>query len=660
MGAFSKILIANRGEIACRIGRACRAMGIRSVAIFSDPDRHAPFVRQADEAAYIGPPVSAASFLAIDKIVTLAKELEVDAVHPGYGFLAENADFAQACVDGGIAFIGPTPEAIRRLGNKIEAKRLMAEAGVPTIPGFSAAELSEQEIADAALKLGFPVLIKAAAGGGGRGMRVVRAPDGLGQALQAARAEAKNAFKDDTLLVERFFARARHIEVQILGDAHGNVVHCFERECSIQRRHQKIIEEAPAVRVSDRTKALLHAAAVKAARAVAYQSAGTVEFVVNEAEEPFFLEVNTRLQVEHPVTEEITGLDLVRLQIEIAEGAPLPFAQRDLAVRGHAIEARVYAEDPRSGFLPSTGTLDVWEAAVVPGVRYESGVESGSEVSSHYDPLLAKVIATGANREEARRRLLLALSRLCVLGVRTNVSLLAGVLDHEEFVKGGAETSFLEAAGVIDGLTTADDHEAHRLHAVAAALWSQAARRRRAPVLPDLPSGWRNVRNMMQRATYHVGDETLDVQYRMGRHGCADIVVDGVASSVGLLEADERQIVFVKDGVRRAHRVVAAGTTVWVHSQLGTSELREVARLPEAEPAQAHGGCRAPVPGRVLAVFVEVGAKVTRGDVLVSLEAMKMEHRITAAKGAVVTAVRVRAGEQVEADSVLVELDEAT
>ena len=407
-----KLLIANRGEIARRVMRTCRALGVRTVAVFSDADADAPHVAEADEAVRIGPPPSLESYLSIDRLLAAAAATGADAVHPGYGFLAENADFAERCAAAGLAFVGPPPDAIRRMGSKVGAREIMAAAGVPMVPGVSGAGLDDAALRAAAEGIGFPLLIKASAGGGGKGMRLVREPAALVESLAAARREAQRAFGDDTLLVERYFDAPRHIEVQIFGDAHGHVVHLFERECSIQRRFQKVIEEAPSPVVDAGLRDRLGAAAVAAGRAIGYVGAGTVEFIVDQRGEFYFLEVNTRLQVEHPVTEAITGLDLVELQLRVAEGAPLPAALDTLAIAGHAIEARLYAEAPARDFLPATGRLVLWQPPALPGVRWDSGVEAGSEVSVHYDPLLAKVIAHGPTRAVAADRLAAALRDL--------------------------------------------------------------------------------------------------------------------------------------------------------------------------------------------------------------------------------------------------------
>jgi propionyl-CoA carboxylase alpha chain len=658
MKHFHKMLIANRGEIASRIMRTCRAMGIGTAAIYADPDRNAPFVRTADEAVYIGPPLTGSSFLAIDKIIDAARRVGADAVHPGYGFLAENADFAHACADAGITFIGPSPDSIRRMGSKIEAKKIMAAAGVPIIPGFSAQGLSDRDITVRAREAGYPVLIKASAGGGGKGMRIVHDTAQLAPALEAARREAKSAFGDDTLLIERYFESPRHIEVQILGDAHGNLIHCFERECSIQRRYQKIIEEAPSPAVDEKLRERMTAAAIAAGRAIGYQNAGTVEFIVDQQGQFYFLEVNTRLQVEHPVTEEITGLDLVRLQILIAEGAPLPLRQNDLVLRGHAIECRIYAEDPYADFLPSTGTLVCWEQPPTAGVRYESGVETGSEVTIYYDPMLAKVIAHGPTRPETARRISKALTGMRVHGVRTNLPLLLQVLRHPEFLAGRLDTHFIAKHLVLERARTADQEAADRIHAIATALWLQQQRRAHAPVLRSIPSGWRNNPSQMQEISFTSNEATIHVGYRAHPHN-VELCVDGTAHEAAVLSWDERHIVIILDGVRRACSLVSHADRHYVHSPLGTSELQEVPRFPPPAREEVRGGCHAPMPGKILAVRVAPGERVMRGATLVVLEAMKMEHEVTAPHDGVVREVRVEVGQQVDAGAVLVTLGDA-
>jgi acyl-CoA carboxylase subunit alpha len=659
MRPIQKILIANRGEIAARVMRTCGAMGIATVAVYADPDREAPFVRAADEAVSIGPPVSTSSFLAIEAMLDVARRTGADAIHPGYGFLSENADFAQACADAGVVFIGPSPEAIRRMGSKIEAKRIMEAAGVPVVPGFTVAGLDDREVAERGRKMGYPLLVKASAGGGGRGMRLVQDPAALGPALEAARREAKSAFGDDTLLVERYVTAPRHVEIQILGDTHGTLLHCFERECSVQRRHQKILEESPSPALDDARRRRMCAAAVAAGRAIAYHNAGTVEFVVDASGDFYFLEVNTRLQVEHPVTEEVTGLDLVRLQILVAQGERLPLRQEDVVVRGHAIEARVYAEDPRTDFLPSTGTLVVWEEGRGPGVRWESGVETGSSVSIHYDPMLAKVIAHAPTRAEALARLARALATTRVHGVRTNVPVLLDVLRHPEFAAGRFDTHFIATHVVPSREPTAAERDADRVHAVAAALWLQERRRAEAPVLRGLPSGWRNNPSEPQTVSFRSGEETIAVAYRVRTPARIDVTIDGAPHEASVLGWGADHIAILLGGVRRACQVATRDDVHWVQSALGSSELHEVPRFPPPASEEVHGGCVAPMPGRVLAIRCAPGDRVTRGQVLAVLEAMKMEHEVRVAEDGVVREVPVEPGQQVNAGDVLVVVDTA-
>jgi len=445
--AMKRLLIANRGEIAERIIRACREMGIAPVAVYSEADRDARHVALADAACCIGPGPAAESYLRIDRLLEAARMSGADALHPGYGFLAENPDFAQACADAGIIFVGPPAPVLRTLGDKSAAKRLMAAADVPVVPGYMGDDQSDRRLRKEAKQIGTPLLVKAAAGGGGRGMRLVRAPDEFDSALEEARREAQAAFGDDRVLLERYVQRPHHVEFQIFGDSQGRVVHLFERECSIQRRHQKIIEESPSPLLTPELRARMAEAAVQAGRTAGYVNAGTVEFLAEAQPDGdvrfYFLEVNTRLQVEHPVTETITGIDLVKLQLRIADGEPLPFVQEEIAASGHAIEARIYAEDPAAGFLPSVGRLAQWIEPSGPGVRVDSGVERGGEVTPFYDPLLAKLIVRGATREEARTRMEQALREFHALGVQTNIAYLLAIIRHPAFRAGDTSTGFL-------------------------------------------------------------------------------------------------------------------------------------------------------------------------------------------------------------------------
>ena len=655
MRRIRKVLVANRGEIARRVQRTLRAMGIRSVAVFSDADERAPYVREADEAVRIGPPPSRESYLAIDRILDAAAATGADAVHPGYGFLAENAEFAERSEAAGLVFIGPPPAAIRAMGSKIEAKRIMAAAGVPVIPGVSGAGLSDEALAGEARALGFPLLIKASAGGGGKGMRVVQGGADVAQALAAAHREALAAFGDDTLLVERYIERPRHVEIQVFGDTHGTIVHLFERECSIQRRYQKVLEEVPSPGVDAALRARMGAAAVTAARTVGYVGAGTVEFVLAPDGEFYFLEVNTRLQVEHPVTELVTGLDLVRLQIDVAAGRPLGITQDEIRLDGHAIEARLYAEDAARGFLPSTGTVGLWEPPVLPGVRWDAGVEAGSEIGIHYDPMLAKVIAHGATRDEAVDRLAGALDQLGVAGVTTNRDLLVAVLRHPAFAAGELDTHFIEHHLPAASRARRRDAATERLHAIVAALHGQATRQRAGgPLPPSIPSGWRNNRWRPQRVEFTVGGETLAVSYVAEPRGRFTVDATGSTSAAIVHGAGPGTIDVEIDGVRRRFQVARAGHAVAVHGPLGTTELVELPRLPAARRDDVAGGCVAPMTGIVRAVHVAPGDRVRKDQVLLVLEAMKMEHELTAQADGVVREVRVEVGEMVDPDAVLV------
>jgi acetyl/propionyl-CoA carboxylase alpha subunit len=655
----NKLLIANRGEIARRIQRTCREMGIATVAVYAEPDRDAPFVREADEAVALGGAAPAESYLRADGILAAARATGADAVHPGYGFLSENAAFARACAEAGLVFVGPSPEAIAAMGSKLEAKRRMQAAGVPQLPSREIAEdASPAALATLAKELGLPLLVKASAGGGGRGMRVVREAKALAEAVASAGREAASAFGDGTVYLERYLEGARHVEVQIFGDAHGRVVHLYERECSIQRRHQKIVEESPSPAVSGALREALCKAAVAAGEAIAYRNAGTVEFMLAPSGEFFFLEVNTRLQVEHPVTELITGLDLVRLQLEVARGAALPAQDELPAPRGHAVEARLYAEDATRGFAPSTGRLHRFAFDPAPGLRVDAGFESGSEVSIHYDPMLAKVIAWGETREEAAAKLAAALAGARLHGPRTNRDLLVRILRHPEFLAGETDTQFLERHPPERLGAPRLDAAGARLHALAAALAGQAEERAGARVLAALPSGWRNVPSQDQERAFEAGGERLAVQYRFGRDGVRARVGGEPLDGLRLHGAAPDAVDLEAGGVRRRYAVHAAGDRVFVDSALGASELRALPRFAEPEAELASGSLVAPMPGLVKQVLVAVGARVAAGDALLVLEAMKMEQVIRAPRPGRVAALSARAGQQVEAGLLLAVIEE--
>ncbi len=615
--SVTRVLVANRGEIARRVFATCRRLGIGTAAVYTEPDADALFAREADVAIALG--ADPRGYLDAAAIVAAAGRAGADAIHPGYGFLAENADFARAVADAGITWIGPTPEAIAAMGSKTEARERMGQAGVPILP----------EGADS-----FPVLVKASAGGGGKGMRLVERAEDLDAALEAARREAQAAFGDDTVFIERYLPRARHVEIQIVGDTHGRVVALGERDCSVQRRHQKVIEESPSPAVDDELRARMEAAAVAAGEAIGYVNAGTVEFLL-AGDEFFFLEVNTRLQVEHPVTELVTGLDLVELQLAVAQGGHVPDPP---ALDGHAIEARLYAEDPANDFLPVTGTLARFE---IEGVRVDTGVESGSVIGPHYDPMIAKVVAHGRTRDEAAGRLADALARGRLHGMTTNRDFLVNVLRHAEFAAGEADTGFLERHDCT-GPLVADP----RPYAVAHALAGQAGRRSSARVLGSLPSGWRNNPSQLQLAQY----EGVGVAYGLDRHGAlGELLIEGEAVAARLHGCTPDRVDLELDGVRRTY--VVSGDHV--NTAEGQVSLREVPRFTDPAEALAAGSLTSPMPGTVLRVSVEEGAAVEARQPLLVLEAMKMEHEITAPAAGTVTELRVSAGSQVEAGAVL-------
>jgi propionyl-CoA carboxylase alpha chain len=628
MTSFRSVLIANRGEIALRIMRTCRAMGIETIAVYSDFDVNAPHVRLADRAIPIGPAAARDSYLNIPAILEGALRAGADAIHPGYGFLAENPALAAACEDAGIAFIGPRSNVIRAMGSKVEARKLAQEAGVPVAPSASEKDFGQ---------LGFPILIKASSGGGGRGMRIVHNQAEFQEAFAAARGEAERAFADGTLLIEKYIDGARHVEVQIFGDHHGNLTHLFERDCSIQRRHQKIIEESPSPAVSPEIRERMTAAAVALGRKIGYTNAGTVEFLLAPSGEFYFIEVNTRIQVEHPVTEMITGLDLIRLQIEIAQGRRLPpaFPQP----RGHAVEARLYAEDPDNDFLPSSGTLHVWQPPPAgEGIRVDSGAEEGTEIGVHYDPLLAKVIAHGPDRETAINKLSFALRNFAAQGITTNREFLVDVLEHEEFRSGRAHTGFRLPPKVHNEKSTKEDE----ICATVAAAWIESTEHAQRQVLPSVPVRFRN--NPYPAPALKFAVDGREIQARAG------------GPDVEILSVKGDQVAALAGGVRYHFRVRHQGDEYYVRS---TFAQRTVVRLPRF-PRRAGGGAQetanSPMPGQVLRILVAEGQSVKPGDPLVALEAMKMEQTIKAATGGTVKAILVKPGEMVAPGQMLVEI----
>ena len=641
---FSTVLVANRGEIAVRVIRTLRAMGIRSVAVYSDADADARHVTEADIAVRIGPPPARQSYLDIDAVVAAAVRTGAQAVHPGYGFLSENARFAAALEAAGVIFIGPGGVAIETMGDKIAAKSTVSAFGVPVVPGIAEPGLSDADLIAAAAVIGYPVLVKPSAGGGGKGMRRVEEPAELPAALAGARREAAAAFGDDTLFLERFVLRPRHIEVQVLADAHGTVLHLGERECSLQRRHQKVIEEAPSPLLDEATRARIGAAACDTARSVDYLGAGTVEFIVSadRPDEFFFMEMNTRLQVEHPVTEMTTGIDLVEWQVRIAAGQPLTHRQDDIRLRGHAVEARVYAEDPGAGFLPTGGPVLAVTEPSGPQVRIDSGLSAGMTVGSDYDPMLAKVIAHGQDRGEALGRLDDALAHTAVLGVGTNVDFLRFVLADDDVAAGRLDTALLE--GLDYTAPVADDDV---LISAAAYRWLRAWPSGPA-ALWEVPSGWRLGRHAATSIRLRCGERT-DHVHISGEPAHAEArVEDGERRSLAA-SLSGAELTVSLDGVRRIYTVAQTGHQIWLAGGGRTVMVEELREAP-VRPDDEHSGNAeliSPMPGSVVAVNVADGKHVEAGDVVVAVEAMKMEHSLRTPVAGIVTLL-VAVGEQVK------------
>ncbi|MFF0737615.1 acetyl/propionyl/methylcrotonyl-CoA carboxylase subunit alpha [Streptomyces chartreusis] len=631
---FETVLVANRGEIAVRVIRTLRSMGVRSVAVYSDADADARHVREADTAVRIGPAPASESYLSVERLLEAAARTGAQAVHPGYGFLAENADFARACADAGLVFIGPSADAISLMGDKIRAKETVKAAGVPVVPGSSGSGLTDAELADAAREIGMPVLLKPSAGGGGKGMRLVRDEAQLADEIAAARREARASFGDDTLLVERWVDRPRHIEIQVLADGHGNVVHLGERECSLQRRHQKIIEEAPSVLLDEATRAGMGEAAVQAARSCGYRGAGTVEFIVpgGDPSSYYFMEMNTRLQVEHPVTELITGLDLVEWQLRVAAGERLAFGQDDVTLTGHAIEARICAEDPARGFLPSGGTVLRLREPQGDGVRTDSGLSEGTEVGSLYDPMLSKVIAYGPDRATALRKLRAALAETVTLGVQTNAGFLRRLLAHPAVVAGELDTGLVER--VVDDLVATDVPD--EVYEAAAAVRLDALRPAGDGWTDpfSVPSGWR-LGGTARPMSFHLRAQD-PVEY--APRGSAAMTDDGVSVTL--------------DGVRHTFHRAAD----WLGRDGDAWHVRDHDPVAASLTGSAHAGAdslTAPMPGTVTVVKVAVGDEVSAGQSLLVVEAMKMEHVISAPHAGTVAELDVTPGATVAMDQVL-------
>ncbi len=658
MPAFNKILIANRGEIACRVMRTAKELGYRTVAVYSTADADARHVQVADEAVCIGPAQVNQSYLLIDNIIAAAQKTGADAIHPGYGFLSENADFARACEAAGIVFIGPTVEAIHLMGSKRLSKIAMLAAGVPCIPGYEGAAQDEQTLISEAGRIGYPLMIKASAGGGGRGMRLVHAASELAEQIRTARSEAQNAFGSGELILERAVIRPRHVEIQVFGDQLGNIVYLGERDCSVQRRHQKVVEEAPCPVMTPELRQAMGEAAVKAAASVNYVGAGTVEFLLDQSGEFFFLEMNTRLQVEHPVTELITGQDLVAWQIRAAAGQPLPLKQDEIRLSGHAMEVRLYAEDAAHNFLPQTGQVLRWEPELLDGVRIDHGLVEGQEVSPFYDPMLAKIIAYGTTRDDARRKLVRAVEQCVLLGVNGNQRFLANLLAHPEFAAGHATTAFIAEHFNADPSLSPQAPAARELAVAAALLYQQSANAR---AHQSELAGWRSAGSAPWQFILKHGEHkhsiSLDVQLAGSQPSLLATVGD-TQVSLKLLASDGRWLTLELDGIRQRIAYQQQGEQLWLYGHYGNLHLLDVTHEPAGgQNAASSGAVKAPMDGAIVDVLVSEGERVSKGQLLVVLEAMKMEHPMKAGVDGTVRRIGINKGDQVKNRQVLVEIE---
>ena len=636
---FNSILVANRGEIACRIMQTAQFMGIKCVAVFVDVDKDAPFVKMADEAIKLS-----SSYMDGSAIIDAAIQSGAEAIHPGYGFLSENAAFARKVKSNKLIWIGPSPHVIKVMGDKLKAKELAEKSGVPTLPMTS----NTKDVKS----IGYPILIKAAAGGGGKGMRIVKKESELKDSIVSAKREALSGFGDDRIFIERYVEKSRHIEIQILGDEHGNVVHLGERECSIQRRHQKIIEESPSPRIDPFLREEMGQAAVKLAKKIKYCSAGTVEFLFDDKTDEFwFLEVNTRLQVEHPVTEEVTGIDLVAEQIKIARGDELEFAQDDIDWHGHAIEARLYAEDPGNNFLPEIGTLHAYDTSLASEVRWDSGVEEGSVIGTDFDPMLSKVISWAPNRIDAANKLARGLERAHMGGVVTNRQFLISCLRNESFINGNTTTDFIER----EALETKKNLSANELHqtSTAVALWLAQQNRVSDPVTGFMPANWTNGRMPLQRVKLRFIQDEIEVKYKLNK----DSLYEVMGSICEIYDCDSAGIDVEIDSHRFYAHVTEAGSEIFINMPFGDVNASVLPRFIEPGNDVPEGGLIAPMPGKVIDVKVKKGSKVKAGDTLVIIEAMKMEHAIKATETGKIAKVMIKLNDQVDNGATLLVLE---
>ena len=636
MSVFSTILVANRGEIASRIMSSAQKMGIKCVAVYVEADKNAPYLTQADQSVKLD-----TNYLDADAILNAAKMTHSEAIHPGYGFLSENADFASSVEQSGLIWIGPSASAIAKMGDKLKAKAITESAGLPTLP----IALTEADIDS----IGFPLLIKASAGGGGKGMRIVNSAKDLADSIKITQGEAQQAFGDGTIFFESYIKKSRHIEIQILGDHHGNIIHLGERECSIQRRYQKIIEESPSPRLDSALREQLGDAAISLAKKINYQSAGTIEFLFDDETGKFwFLEMNTRLQVEHPVTEEVTGIDIVEQQLLIAGNQELNITQQDVVWDGHAIEARIYAEDPENNFLPSTGKLIANQIKPKAGIRWDSGVEAGMLIGTDFDPLLAKVIAHGSTRLDAARKLASELENTHFGGFVTNVEFLANVLRHKEFIQGNTTTGFIDEFSPSRSLVLEDDQQ--RFVAITAALWLQGLNRSQAVVLENMPSGWNNARLPDQRIVFEMDDRLLEIHYKRNRDG--SFTVDNLQQAI-VHHWCESEVDIEIDGVRTLSSVTMEGDQLLVQCLGGNKLLNIQPRFVSSQEQEQQGSLVSPMPGKVVELHVKKGDRVKAGDNLLMIEAMKMNHNVKANEDGIIAELFVQENDQLDYGAVL-------
>jgi acetyl-CoA carboxylase biotin carboxylase subunit len=654
--SIQAILIANRGEIASRIIRTCKKMGIKTIAVYSDADRHALFVKEADMAVFIGDSNPTTSYLDKEKIIRVAKQTNADAIHPGYGFLSENAEFAKLCAENELIFIGPNVNAVISMGSKSKAKTIMQAHNVPVVPGYQGSAQDIDTLKEAAIKIGFPVLLKATAGGGGKGMRIVFNENEIISAIESAKREALSAFGNDELIIEKYIASGRHIEFQIFGDKHGNVIHILERECTIQRRYQKIFEESPSPIMSEKLRNEMGEAAINAAKALQYDNAGTVEFIFDDVSQSFyFLEVNTRLQVEHPVTELITGLDLVQMQIESAEGQVLNIQQKNIFHKGYAIEARLYAEDAENNFLPVTGTIEKFEIPDIEGLRIDSAVKSGSEISVFYDPMIAKLIVWGKNRHEAHRKLRYSLSKMICLGTKTNQQFLQTIANNENFKAGKYNTHFIDNENLLS-LNILENEQ--YFACIACTIFAWHKRNTNLKLLKNVTSGWRNNFYDYQKESYILNKNEIEVKYRFLKN-MFKVFVNENLFDVTLINCDKNVLQLEINKTQFTFTIIQKENKFFIHHQnIGNIELERKEKFPVKEKEKIKGGFTAPMPSQVVKVLVKENEKINIGDALIILSSMKMENTIYADVEGIVEEIFAKEGTNVESGFLLLKIKE--